>query len=237
MIGPRLRQIAGMWRLSLAMAVLCGLAGCETGPKYPLLSPVAVTGSFGYSDASLADDRYAVNYVTPVQISVGYSGPGSLAAEAQRRLGFDMTLWRAAQISQTRGYPGFHITDRRSDLTSLPDPADYFEAYDCAGWGGWRHWGGWGGWGRHWHDPPCDPWGLAPRLDIQAHVSLDIQLVRQLQAGDYEAASAIQQLRATYPGGDAPLPPGSPVPAPQPAGPGTVTPYGSPPPAIPPLKS
>src|SRR5450755_1442657 len=55
-------------RISVGLFGVAVLAsGCTIAPPAPLLSPVEVVKSYGYSETALGDNRYQVNYVAPAQ--------------------------------------------------------------------------------------------------------------------------------------------------------------------------
>lgn len=180
----------------VAVCLALCLGGCALGPSPPLLSPIAVTGSFGYAEAPLGPDRYAISYVTPVRLDGFSGGPHEAEANEARTLGYDMAVWRAAQLGEAQGFLGFRVTDRRSDVTVYPNPY----AYDVGPpyWGPFRHPGPpvWGPYG------PYRP--FPPRADIQARVTIDVLLLHDLRPGDYNAEDAMRQLQATYPGAAGP---------------------------------
>jgi hypothetical protein len=197
-----MRQVAavlGGMRLVLVLAMLLG--GCATGPGLPLLSPLAAAGSFGYAEAAQGADRYSVSYVAPPRLTGSYPGPHEEDANAARTLAFDMSVWRAAQLAQAQGFTGFRVTDRRSDVSIYPDPYSYYYDPDPLFWEpGWpylrRPYSGFG---------PFPP--LPPRTYLQAKVTIDVLMLHALAPGDYDAASAIAQLRRTYPGAEGAPPP------------------------------
>jgi hypothetical protein len=195
------RGAAGLGAVRLVLVLTVLLGGCATGPGYPLLSPLAAAGSFGYTEAPQGADRYSVSYVTPPRLTGSYPGPHEEDANAARTLGFDMAVWRAAQLAQDRGFTGFRVTDRRSDVSIYPDPYAYYYEPDPLFWNpGWpylhRPYDGFG---------PFPP--LPPRNYLQAKVTIDVLLLQGLAPGDYDAASAIGQLRRTYPGAEGAPPP------------------------------
>jgi hypothetical protein len=179
----------GAW---LAVLLVLGLGGCATGPEYPLLSPIAAARTFGYSEAPIGPDRYLVSYVTPTRIAGFYGGPHAAEANEARTIGYDMAVWRAAQLAQAQGFLGFRVTDRRSDVNIYPNPYDY----DV----GPPYWGPyWNRWSPFWG--PYGPYRpFPPRANIVARVSIEVLLLHDLKPGDYNAQDAIRQLQATYPG-------------------------------------
>jgi hypothetical protein len=186
-------MIARLFIVLLALA----LAGCAIGPSYPLLSPLAVTKSFGYAEAQRGENRYSVTYLTPARLAFSAAGPNEGDAEAARTLGYDMAVWRAAQLAAAAGYEGFHVSDRQADVTFYPDPLDldfppsYPPSYWGPGW--WRRRDPFSGMGPPW--PP-------PRLLLAARVTIDVRLLHAPGPDDYNTTGAVSQLARTYPGAD-----------------------------------
>lgn len=179
-------------RLVLLLALAAAFAGCTAAPEYPLLSPLAATGQFGYAETARGDDRFSVVYVTPVRYADGAGAADPRDAEAARQLGYDMALWRAAQLASARGLAGFRVSDRQADVTVYPDPLD-LEPVPPPFWGplSWRY-----------RDPfwrVAGPW-FPPRLLVTARVTLEVELLRQPGPGDYDAAREIARLDHAYPG-------------------------------------
>jgi len=186
------------------------LGGCATGPAYPLLTPIDVAHSFGFSDRRLADGRYEVSYVAPTLQGFGYRFDQSPAERQGKSLALDMAIWRAAQIAQAQGYQGFSVADTQSN-SDIQQRSAYYD-------------GPWGpGWGRHRAPFGWDAYN-PPETSVQVEVKLAVALSNSLKPGDYNAADAIQQLRQTYPGAD-----GGPVAAPPQAIGPSVQPIPSPP--------
>jgi hypothetical protein len=173
------------------------LGGCASEPAYPLLTPLAVAQHFGFAETPPADGKLSVTYYTPARLAFGPVGPGASEAEAARALGFDMALWRAAQIAAQHGDAGFRVADRQADVTIYPDPLDI--AFPPPYWGpGWTRWG----------DPAWGigtPW-LPPRLLVAARVTIAVALLPAPGPADYDAAATIVRLRQTYPGADGAAP-------------------------------
>ena len=126
-------------RTGLATILILGLAlaGCVTAPTYPLLTPIQVAQTFGYSETPLAPDRYEVSYVTPRRDALGYRFDPSPTVQAAKTLAMDLALLRAAQIAQTNNFQGFDVADRHSSSD---------DENIGPSWGGpWGPGGGWGG--------------------------------------------------------------------------------------------
>jgi hypothetical protein len=188
------------------------LGGCATGPNYPLLTPVDVARSFGFSDTRLPDGRYEVSYVAPALQGYGYRYDQGPSEKQGKSLAFDMAIWRAAQIAQSQGFQGFSVADTKSNSDIQQRSAYYDDPWGGPSWGPGPYWGRYRspyGWGDY--NPP--------ETSVQVEVKLSVALSNSLKPGDYNAAEAIQQLRQTYPGADG----GTLAPPPQASGP-TVQP-------------
>ncbi len=210
-----------MWFRPAALAVLAlagvSLGSCAGGPSYPLLTPVDVARSFGFSDTRLPDGRYEVSYVAPAMQGFGYRYDQSPTEKQGKSLAFDMAIWRAAQIAEAQGFQGFSVADTKSN-SDIQQRAAYYDDPWGPAWGPGPYWGlrrppfGWGD-----YNPP--------ETSVQVEVKLAVTLSNDLKPGDYNAADAIQQLRRTYPGADG----GAVAPPPQAVGP-TVQPISPTPP-------
>jgi hypothetical protein len=199
-----------------ALASLTLLGACASGPAYPLLTPVDVAQSFGFSDLRLPDGRYEVSYVAPPMQGYGYRFDQSPTERQGKSLAFDMAIWRAAQIAQAQGFKGFSVSDTKSN-SDIQQRAGYYDDPWGPGWGGGPYWG-WHHRGYGWNE-----FYNPPETSVQVEVRLAVTLTNDLKPGDYDAAAAIQQLRRTYPGADGAgvVPPGTapgptvqPIPAP-----------------------
>jgi hypothetical protein len=186
-----------------AIAVLAGLSallgGCATGPSYPLLTPVDVARSFGFSDVHLPDGRYEVSYVAPAQQGYGYRFDQSPTERQGKKLAFDMAIWRAAQIAQSQGFQGFSVVDTQTS-SDIQQRSGYYDDLWGPGWG--PRWGRdpYWGWGRS--SFGWDNYYNPPETSVQVQIKLQVGLSNNLKPGDYNAADAIEQLRKTYPGAD-----------------------------------
>jgi hypothetical protein len=164
-----------MNRLIIAAAATAALAlsACETATPYqPLTRGSSVSG--GYSERAIETNRYQVSF----------SG-NSLT---DRKTVETYLLYRAAELTLSKGYDWFEIahrdTDKRTSVYADPDP--FWGGYWGPSWrvygrrfGGWSGWGYWGGWGG-------GPWG-----------PIDYQSVTR-----YEATAEIVMGHGAKPAGD-----------------------------------
>ena len=98
------------------LALLGLLAGCaSSGPQYPLYSPFAVTGTFGYSEQSLSSNTTRVTYIAPRRTAFSPYAPPEPQRTAMLNLSNDMALMRAADLAQARGVTTFRVTQRDND--------------------------------------------------------------------------------------------------------------------------
>jgi hypothetical protein len=187
--------MARWWHAFGALVGLTLLGGCVSGPPLPLLTPLAIGGSFGYAETPLGGDRYAVTYIAPSRVTSAYGSARDADALATRTLAFDMAVWRAAQIVEARGFAGFRISDRRSDADTYPDP--FYDPWDP--WPCWQC--------RRFGFPYYgDPFRGPSFAYLQTRVTITLELLHDPGPGDYRADDAIAQLRRTYPGAEG-LPP------------------------------
>lgn len=181
------------WRA--AALVLCGLigvAGCENTHQPPLLSPLASVRAYGYADQDLGGDRVAVTFLGPRnRITANYPDIPEAAQQAARTEAQDLATWRAAQLCGARGCAGFHIQDSQVSYDAYPESID---AAPPSGTGG-----GGSSWGAG--QPPG--YYFAPRVYVQARVTLTVALHRTAQPGDENPQAVIERLRPLYPDAEA----------------------------------
>jgi hypothetical protein len=200
-----------MPRFSVGLAGLIGLtfllAGCKSGPVYPLMTPLQVAQSFGYDDHPLGDNKYEVLYVAPQQNAIGFRYDTTPTERAQKDMAFDLATLRAAQMAQQSGWKGFDVIDKHSSTDNQFYDPWYDNGWgDCGPWGwgggwGWHGWGGWGGrcgWDGGFYNPP--------EQRVQVEVKLTIVFVTDVKPGQYSAQSVIDQVTARYPGVLGPMP-------------------------------
>ncbi len=179
-----------------SIAIACTLSGCESGPRPPLLSPIEVAGSYGYSDVALGENRYQVAYVGPGQRSLRSAPARQETGAAERTQAFDFALWHAAQIALAQGFTGFRVSNIRTNVDTIVE--DPYDPYYGPGYYPFRR--SWGP-GPFWR-----PYGWpSPYLYAQTQVVIDVALLQALGPGDYDAHDTVEQLNKTYPGAAEPI--------------------------------
>ena len=178
-----------------ALLVAAGLlAGCA-GPRYPLYSPVQATGTFGFAEEQLGNDRYRVTYRAPIRRGYELSpAERQRVAEHGIELAYDMALMRAAELALAAGAPRFDVSERRNDIDAdVRVGYAYYPYYDPFPYRPYyRH--------RLFH-----PWGYAPvafpeeRTEVAVAVSFLLTLHRTHSAGGFDAQETLQRLRSKYP--------------------------------------
>jgi hypothetical protein len=187
-------------RLILALA----LASCQSAPPLPALSPLDQAKHFGYVERDVGPDRVEVTYVGARRKLMSYAPtPRDPEAAAARAEVLDFATWRAAEIARARGFPAFRVVDRQADVDSYPEAAAAGPAWGAS---------------PYWRSPglvygPPGFYYAVPYVWIQAHAVLTVQLVREPQADDQDAAAAIARLGAAHPGADGPSAPVAPAPS------------------------
>ncbi|MFN4281161.1 MAG: CC0125/CC1285 family lipoprotein [Alphaproteobacteria bacterium] len=183
---------------SLLAAVGLLLAACASGPSYPLYSPSAVTGTFGFSEQRVADNSYKVTYVSPTR-----QAADSRAAIDDRRqslltLTNDLALWRAADLALANGQKEFRVTRRDNDVDVQRSVYDSYPYYQRGRRYGppYRPYYGPNFYGPPW--PDTSVW-------LRATTSLIVEFGRKPGEEFYFADDAIARLRQTYPGADQPV--------------------------------
>ncbi len=184
----------GRWnaRLWLGLAGML-LAGCQSSPPLPPLSPIAVAETYGYADMALTDDRYVVTYTGPIRLTYNYPVTRERDVEAARAVILDFAVWRAAQIAAGQGFQGFHVDDRRSDIETYLQPGDLGSPFNDPLYPGLWHYRPFG--------YPYFP-DFIPSAYLKGRAIIDVTLLKVPGRGDYDAADAIAGFRLAYPGAD-----------------------------------
>ncbi len=180
----------------LAAAALL-LAACASGPSYPLYSPQALTGTFGYSEQQIGPASYKVNYTSPSR-----QAPDSRNAVEERRqslltLTNDFALWRAAALALANGQKEFRVTQRDNDVDvqrSVYDSYPYHTRRRGPPFGPPSR----GYYGPNFYGPPWPDTSVW----LRATTSLIVEFGRKPGESFFIADEAINRLRLTYPGAD-----------------------------------
>jgi hypothetical protein len=193
--------------LLLIAGILLAVGGCARRPPpppLPAMAALSATGDYGYSEAALAPDLYAVTYVSP-----SLSAPGDpdqdygLAGEKQRVAA--LVLWRAAQLALEKGYPAFQVQSESRDVNIAvedpPPPPPYVSAplrttsgspcrWDCDRPIGY--------WGDPYFNPIYDEWYRRGHSSGRVTARLTVKLLPAATAGAEDAAQTDARLRAAY---------------------------------------
>jgi hypothetical protein len=175
----------GSWLAVLGLVFL--IAGCATGPQYPLYSPLAVTGTFGYTEQRINDATYRVTYMTPARTAYSpYANPEPHRT-ALLNLANDMALMRAAELALANGHKTFRVTQRDNDVDVRRERYDRF--CDDPFWPR-----------RPYYYPPsyyrCGPDGYT---HFQARSTLTVEFGNKPGDEHYVAEDVLARLQQTYP--------------------------------------
>jgi hypothetical protein len=184
---------------TVGLVALAGLmlAACASGPSYPLYSPQAVTGTFGYSEQRIADSSFKVTYVTPQRASVDSRNAVNERRQAMLTMSNDFAIWRAADLALANGQKEFRVTRRDNDVDvqrSVYDDYPYYSRRRTGPPG--RPYYGPDFYGPPW--PDNSAW-------MRATTTLIVEFGRRPGEDFFIADEAIARLRQTYPGADQPV--------------------------------
>lgn len=182
---PSFRRQPAIAKL-LGLALLLMAAGCATGPQHPLYSPLAVAGTFGYTEQRLSDSSYRTTYVAPRRTVFSSYANAEPARTAQLTLANDMALMRAAELAVANGHETFRVTQRDNDAdvnrvrhTGMCD--DPF----------WPR--------RPYYYPSSRPCGSDGYTYIQARSTITLQFGHKPGEEHFVAQAVLAQLAQTYP--------------------------------------
>ena len=173
------------------------LAACASGPSYPLYSPQALTGTFGYSEQKLSPTSFKVTYVTPQRSSIDSRSAVDERRQAMLTMSNDFALCRAADLALANGQKEFRVTRRDNDVDVQRSTYDSYPSYSS------RRYGPPG------RPPYYGPYYGPPWPDrsvwMRASTTLIVELGRRAGEDFFIADEAIARLRQTYPGADQPI--------------------------------
>ena len=189
--SPTLAREALWWRPSrlwAAFSFLLLAAGCSTGPEYPLYSPLAVTGTFGYTEQRINDTTYRVTYVTPKRTAYSPYAGSEPRRSALLALANDMAMMRAAELALANSHETFRVTQRDNDADV--DRQRYY------GWCDDPFWPGRSGFYRPYPRYNCGPDGYTY---FQARSTLTVEFGNKPGDEHFVAKDVLAQLAQTYP--------------------------------------
>lgn len=125
------------WRrlqVPAALALLLLLAACASGPQYPLYSPLAMTGTFGFSEQRVSNTAYRVTYIAPRRTAYSPYANAEPRRSSLLTLANDMAMMRAAELTVSSGQETFRVTQRDNDADV--DRQRYYSGCDDPFWPG-----------------------------------------------------------------------------------------------------
>jgi hypothetical protein len=187
-------RLRSPFTVALAAAAGLLLAACASGPSYPLYSPQAVTGTFGYSEQKMSDTSFKITYVTPQRASVDARSAVAERRQALLTLSNDMAIWRAADLALANGQKEFRVTRRDNDVDVQRSAYDSYPSYSNRRYGPP---------GRPYYGPDFygPPWPDNSAW-MRASTTLVVEFGRRPGEDFFIADEAIARLRQTYPGAD-----------------------------------
>lgn len=171
------------------------LAACASGPSYPLYSPQAVTGTFGYAEQRIGPASFKVTYVSPTRNSIDSRSAIEERRQSLLTLTNDLAIWRAADLALANGQKEFRVTRRDNDVDVQRNSYDYYPT---------RRYGPPFGpptrrYGPDFYGPPWPD----TTVWLRGTTALIVEFGRKPGEDFFIADEAIARLRQTYPGADA----------------------------------
>jgi len=180
---PHRRQTAAVLA---GFILLLLVAGCAMGPQHPLYSPLAVTGSFGYSEQRLNDTTYRATYIAPRRTVFSPYANAEPGRTALLNLANDMALMRAAELTLANGQQSFRVTQRDNDADVNRER--YTGMCDDPFWPR-----------RPYYYPHSHRCGSDGYTFFQARSTITIQFGHKPGEEHYVAQDVLAQLAQTYP--------------------------------------
>jgi len=187
-------------RFNGGLLVACGLllAACASGPRYPLYSPQALTGSFGYSEQQTGPTSYKVTYVSPSRQALDSRNAVEERRQSLLTLTNDFALWRAAALALANGQKEFRVIRRDNDVDVQRSVYNSYPYHSRRPYGPPFGPPMRGYYGPNFYGPP---WPDAS-VSLRATTSLIVEFGRKPGEDFFIADEAIARLRQTYPGAD-----------------------------------
>lgn len=189
----------------LVMAVIViAVAGCSKSiPSRPAMQPLAVAGSFGFSDRAVDSDTIEITYYGSEVGLSSFNTRNAAQIQSERNKVSDLAMLRAAHIAKERGLPAFRVisekTESNVEVQSYPRcrPAPFW-GYSGYGFSRNRHFHGFGGW------PYSHPYSCSERKSVtgQAVTVLTVDLISTPTKGDkfMKTEETISRLEKIYSG-------------------------------------
>ena len=174
------------------------LAACASGPSYPLYSPQALTGTFGYSEQQTGPASYNVSYVSPSRQAPDLRNAVDERRQSLLTLTNDFALWRAAALALANGQKEFRITQRDNDVDVQRSVYDSYPYHSRRRSGPPFGPPSRGYYGPSFYGPPWPDTSVW----LRATTSLIVEFGRKAGENFFIADDAINRLRQTYPGAD-----------------------------------
>jgi len=164
--------------------------------------PQSSNSRFGYSERTLAPDRYVVTYVSPqLRATPEPDNDHGLSGEKQRV--YDLALWRAAQLAIEKHYPALQVQQESRDVNVIVQSAPAYPVYppvplvighgcrwDCD----WPF----GYWPYPYYDPYYADRYSAAHTTGRITVNLTVKLLSTPEEGSIDAAQTDARLRQAY---------------------------------------
>jgi hypothetical protein len=180
----------------LIASVLLAAAGCAgrpVPPPVPAMVALSENGDYGYSEAALAPDVYAVTFVSP-SLSAHGDPERDYGLDGEKHRVAALARWRAAQVALEQGYPAFQVQNETSDadvtVVDPPGPPPYVLAPL-----------------RTMSGPPCgdpyfnpvyDNWYRRGHSSGRVTANLTVKMLPAVVAGAEDATQTAERLRAAY---------------------------------------
>ena len=169
---------------SLHLAAAFLLAACAQQPAASFFVPRTSIESHGFAEKRLSDTQYIVTYSGPEVTTTNTIE--SLVAAAQthaRDTAYDLALWRAADLAESKGYPAFAVLAADSDVKEVIVGHDYRQnanpVYD---------------------NVQGEALGYQTAIYFRPEAAVTVELLRAASKNSYDARRVASDIRAKYAG-------------------------------------